>query len=1174
MKKKYIIPGLLAAVAAVGLTSCDEEKQSLLSDLEVTGYTQEFKVGDKFSKGGLKVEAKYADDKVVDVTNDVEIKAPESLSAPGTYAVIISYGGLSEAYQITVKDSSSSPATPVTLKNLIVSGAKDSFIVGEAFATTGLKVEAKYSDDKVVEVTNDAVIDAPENISAPGTYAVVVSYGGLSTSYQVTVSNEVFSVADAVNLGVANASKINGGVITQVLAEEKQPGTYTLNEEHQTYIFGENYLQVKNYSGYDERYNSIDHYFLASNDKVYGASEYYDRDLNKFVLSSMDTSGLSADVLNGVALYNAESEHVYGSAAYVNDLYAYASKNGNGDFKEIVVDDTYTFEAGMYEEESGYFYKLTVSFELSSEKTFKNIDVLITGWNDTADFEQDETTHFYSLTDKAAIHGAMYQQFIFDETIGARDYEAKYVAENLISKSFTLKDSKNAEVVDGATLDVELNEDTTLSYASTNKLLSMVVDKPQITFDFNKLNAYYSNPESDGDILGGFVDDSVEKQLTFNDYNGSQTVFTILENGDLKDAEGHVYVKQNKDNQSVYDLYIYTLEDGRYVKFNYSDDPYMDSTIAYSGDGKIHIRANYCGTHELKIETILAEVTITLNVPYKNPDSMSAKEFIPNEDNPNQATYASEESSSMKSLVNDSLYFIGVPKYQYMAENTSPSEFKAELISDNKADATLELVECSYQDGKIKAYQFTSAKTGTYEVKITSTVEGCEEISTVITIDVVDVSSVKITDLVNGYYEGFSNMLPSFYIDFKPTSSDNLKGVAYVGFETWDWENNKYATTYDYVIDAEAKTVTLTESDEKVTAPLTLNLNKFMEMSLNLQYNMGQYPISLSRTDVPDLSTYYADYKNVENEDTISISADGITATLGGQNYTTTSATMVGNYVFVDFETVSLVLDCASGSLTDSTYGRFNKVVHVDPLADYYGTYTYDQSTLIISADGIDYDGYSYQLKSFEGNTIVIIDDTNYECTLEITSEGLLDVTNGLPGILLVKEEVVDPLAPYYGTYIDTSGLSTLRISADGIDYDGYDYRLRSLDGNTMIIEDITDSTFFSTLEIRSEGLYDTNNGVLLIKQEVVDPLAAYYGNYEHVDQNDGSTFTITIDETGFHYYAGSSEKTGKLTFEAGIIIYVFEDSFYGTLELTPTMDGSICSKLTDGVMDWEYLRK
>ena len=83
------------------------------------------------------------------------------------------------------------PTPAPTVTDISVTGQKTTFAVGEDFSKGNAKVHADYSDGSSKIVTNEASFDTSAyDKSNPGTYPITVSYGGKSTTYNVTVTGE------------------------------------------------------------------------------------------------------------------------------------------------------------------------------------------------------------------------------------------------------------------------------------------------------------------------------------------------------------------------------------------------------------------------------------------------------------------------------------------------------------------------------------------------------------------------------------------------------------------------------------------------------------------------------------------------------------------------------------------------------------------------------------------------------------------------------------------------------------------------------------------------------------------------------------------------------------------------------------------------------------------------
>ena len=141
----------------------------------------EYNVGDEFTYSGIVVTANFSDGTSSDVTSSVTVSQPD-MTLSGTRPVTVSYGGKTADYSISITDS--------MIKTISISVAhepdKTYFNVGEDFTSEGIIVTAVYSDGSTKDVTDSVTIFQPD-MNTAGSYDVLLSYDGLSTTYKVYV---------------------------------------------------------------------------------------------------------------------------------------------------------------------------------------------------------------------------------------------------------------------------------------------------------------------------------------------------------------------------------------------------------------------------------------------------------------------------------------------------------------------------------------------------------------------------------------------------------------------------------------------------------------------------------------------------------------------------------------------------------------------------------------------------------------------------------------------------------------------------------------------------------------------------------------------------------------------------------------------------------------------------
>lgn len=150
-----------------------------LTSIEVSEPKTAYYVGDTFVKPT--VTATYSNGSTSDVTNSATFSG-YNLSNAGNQTVTVSYtNGTTQttSYNITV--------TAVAVTSISVSGQTTSFDVGDTFSFGGT-VTAHYNNGSSADVTASATFSG-YNMSTAGNQTVTVSYGGQTTTYEITVTD-------------------------------------------------------------------------------------------------------------------------------------------------------------------------------------------------------------------------------------------------------------------------------------------------------------------------------------------------------------------------------------------------------------------------------------------------------------------------------------------------------------------------------------------------------------------------------------------------------------------------------------------------------------------------------------------------------------------------------------------------------------------------------------------------------------------------------------------------------------------------------------------------------------------------------------------------------------------------------------------------------------------------
>ena len=136
-------------------------------------YQKEF-----FDKTGLEISGTTSTGETVDVT-DYEISGFDSSSA-GTKTITVTASGKTTTFDITVSEAS------ITAISVTTMPTKVNYHIGKEFDSTGIAVTATTSDGNTIDVTKDCTYSG-FNSSSPKTNTITVTYGILTTTFDITI---------------------------------------------------------------------------------------------------------------------------------------------------------------------------------------------------------------------------------------------------------------------------------------------------------------------------------------------------------------------------------------------------------------------------------------------------------------------------------------------------------------------------------------------------------------------------------------------------------------------------------------------------------------------------------------------------------------------------------------------------------------------------------------------------------------------------------------------------------------------------------------------------------------------------------------------------------------------------------------------------------------------------
>ena len=179
MKKNKVLSIFTSLLCLTSLASCANAGKHIIS-IAVYNGDNSYVVGEEFADTQLAVTYDNGDKELVDITlNMVE---GFDTSVAGTKTLIISYGGLTTEFEITV---SNLYITELVMKD----GYKDQYFKNDDYQANDATIIARYTDEHEEEVSVTEDMLRAFDTSKVGTSNVIVYYEGLTISYPITIIN-------------------------------------------------------------------------------------------------------------------------------------------------------------------------------------------------------------------------------------------------------------------------------------------------------------------------------------------------------------------------------------------------------------------------------------------------------------------------------------------------------------------------------------------------------------------------------------------------------------------------------------------------------------------------------------------------------------------------------------------------------------------------------------------------------------------------------------------------------------------------------------------------------------------------------------------------------------------------------------------------------------------------
>ena len=194
-----------------------------------TDHKTEYKVGDSLDVTNLKIEATMSDGTKEQIFVTKEMVSGFDSSTAGIKTLTITCGVKTTSYTVTVTATPTPPPTP-TVKSIAVNSAthKTAYTKGEALDVTNLTIEVTMSDSttKIENVTADMV--SGFDPSTEGTQTLTITYGGKTTSYNVTVTATPTPPPTPVTYTLTASVDGGHGSVTPTNATKNKDETVTL----------------------------------------------------------------------------------------------------------------------------------------------------------------------------------------------------------------------------------------------------------------------------------------------------------------------------------------------------------------------------------------------------------------------------------------------------------------------------------------------------------------------------------------------------------------------------------------------------------------------------------------------------------------------------------------------------------------------------------------------------------------------------------------------------------------------------------------------------------------------------------------------------------------------------------------------------------------------------------
>ncbi len=178
-----------------------------------------YEIDDVFDAEGLEIELIYSNGSTEIITDGFETNGFTSETA-GTKTVTVTYGELTTSFAVIVNELKVTDITIKTPPQKIV------YEIGESLDLTGLELKITYSNNHE-EIVDEGYTTSGFDSQIVGTKIVTIEYGGLTTSFAVTV-NAALNPENSPQLIMSSLETVAGKEVAITLSLKNNPGIVSM----------------------------------------------------------------------------------------------------------------------------------------------------------------------------------------------------------------------------------------------------------------------------------------------------------------------------------------------------------------------------------------------------------------------------------------------------------------------------------------------------------------------------------------------------------------------------------------------------------------------------------------------------------------------------------------------------------------------------------------------------------------------------------------------------------------------------------------------------------------------------------------------------------------------------------------------------------------------------------